>query len=244
MTIEFLKKEEGWVAEFEATADFNLHLEGVVEGNVNIYQRTTASGGYTLVRGATPYPSYGNVYDYDFASLVYPKFIKVVCPNEPSSAEVMSTGEVTELKYQEKSVDVIENGLTEVAPDAGFAGLAKVSVNVNVPTSGEGGGSSDGDLGEFIGFELYGTGLGDGYCDRYAFSRSSGSTWQECIEMDWFDSKGLFSIYEGAVCYRGQQLYHEMEDTGWWSGSFSNPVMAEDAVVSKTYFYEGGGIGM
>ena len=138
MTIEFLKKDEGWVAEFEATADFNLHIEGIVEGNVNIYQRTTASGGYTLVRGATPYPSYGNVYDYDFTSLVYPKFIKVVCPVQPSYAEVMSTGEVTELKYQEKKVEITENGTTIVAPDAGFAALNAVSVKVNVPNSGGG----------------------------------------------------------------------------------------------------------
>ena len=142
MTIEFLKKDEGWVAEFEATADFNLHLEGVVEGNVNIYQRTTASGGYTLVRGATPYPSYSNVYDYDFTALVYPKFIKVVCPVQPSYAEVMSTGEVTELKYQSKAVEITENGTTSITPDAGFAALNAVSVKVNVPTSGEGGGST------------------------------------------------------------------------------------------------------
>ena len=139
MTIDFLKKDEGWVAEFEATADFNLHLEGVVEGNVNIYQRTTASGGYTLVRGATPYPSYSNVYDFDFSALVYPKFIKVVCPVQPSYAEVMSTGEVTELKYQSKAVEITENGTTSITPDAGFTALNAVEVKVNVPQSGEGG---------------------------------------------------------------------------------------------------------
>lgn len=44
------------------------------------------------------------------------------------------------INNQEKSVDITENGTTEVVADAGFTGLGKVSVNVNVPTSGEGGG--------------------------------------------------------------------------------------------------------
>ena len=88
MELNFIKKENGWVAEFEASADFNLHIDGVLEGNVQVYQRGTTSGGYALVRGATPYPTYGKAYDSDFSALVYPKFIKVVCATEPSYAVV------------------------------------------------------------------------------------------------------------------------------------------------------------
>ena len=40
------------------------------------------------------------------------------------------------IKNQEKSVDITENGTTEVVADAGFTGLSKVSVNVNVPSEG------------------------------------------------------------------------------------------------------------
>lgn len=88
MELNFIKNENGWVAEFEASADFNLHIEGVIEGNVAIYQRGTSAGGYALVRGATPFPSYGNVYDMDFSALVYPKYIKVACATEPSRGVV------------------------------------------------------------------------------------------------------------------------------------------------------------
>ena len=136
MELTFQKSADRWVAEFEASADFNLHIEGVVEGNVSLFQRGTASGAYAYVKDATPSPSYSRCYDYDFTSLVYPKFIKVVCTEEPAYAEVVTTGEVTELKHQSKAVEITANGTTSITPDAGFAALNAVEVKVNVPTSG------------------------------------------------------------------------------------------------------------
>ena len=58
------------------------------------------------------------------------------------SSEIASieTGGGVTINNQEKSVDITENGTTEVVADAGFTGLSKVSINVNVPTSGGGGG--------------------------------------------------------------------------------------------------------
>lgn len=94
MEIKFTKNGEKFVSEFTATADFNLHLEGVVEGKVKVYQRSTAEGEYAYVRAATPYPSFSKVYDYDFSALVYPKYIKVVTDVEPEYAEVVTDGEV------------------------------------------------------------------------------------------------------------------------------------------------------
>ena len=64
MELVFSKKNLAWETEFEVTADFNLHIEGVVEGNVKVYQRGTSEGEYSYVRGATPYPSFANVYDF------------------------------------------------------------------------------------------------------------------------------------------------------------------------------------
>ena len=86
--MNFTKKDNVWVAEFEATGDFNIHIEGVVEGNISVYQRTTSTGAYAYVKGGTPYPSLNNVYDYDFAAAVYPKYIKVVCETEPTVAVI------------------------------------------------------------------------------------------------------------------------------------------------------------
>ena len=48
-----------------------------------------------------------------------------------------SSGGVT-INNQDKFVDIVENGSTEVVADAGFTGLGRVSVNVNVPTGGGG----------------------------------------------------------------------------------------------------------
>ena len=42
------------------------------------------------------------------------------------------------IKNQEKSVEITENGVTEVAPDSGFTGLSKVVVNTNVASGGGG----------------------------------------------------------------------------------------------------------
>jgi hypothetical protein len=92
MELKFTKDGEKFISEFTATADFNLHLEGVVEGNVKVYQRGTASGEYAYVRTATPYPSFSSVYDCDFSALVYPKYIKVECPVQPTMA-VVTTAE-------------------------------------------------------------------------------------------------------------------------------------------------------
>lgn len=90
MNLEFAKNNEtnSWECEFSTPSDFNLHIEGVAEGKVYIYQRGTASGEYAYVKDATPYPSLSKVYDYDFSAAVYPKYIKVVCATEPTMAVV------------------------------------------------------------------------------------------------------------------------------------------------------------
>ena len=45
------------------------------------------------------------------------------------------------INNQEKSLEITENGVTEVTADSGFTGLSKVIVNTNVASSGGGGGS-------------------------------------------------------------------------------------------------------
>lgn len=94
MELKFNKSEEGWVAEFKVTSSFSLHIEGVVEGNVKVYQRSTPSGEYAYTREGTPSTSYGKVYDFTFPVLVGPKFMKVVCVTEPTYGEVVTDGEV------------------------------------------------------------------------------------------------------------------------------------------------------
>lgn len=137
MNLQFTNKGGNFVSEFEVTLDFNLHIEGVRLSDMHIYQKT-AGGSYAKVTDFPSERSQDRVADFDFASLVYPKFIKVVCATEPTYAEIATDGEVTEIKSQSKEVEIVSNGVTEIAPDAGFGYLSGVKVNVNVPQSGGG----------------------------------------------------------------------------------------------------------
>lgn len=87
MTINFTKVGDKYVAEFEATTDFNLHIERNESGFLFVNQRTTSSGAYDSVKGASF--NYGDtVVDMDFAGDIYPKYIQVVSKVLPSMAEV------------------------------------------------------------------------------------------------------------------------------------------------------------
>ncbi len=52
-------------------------------------------------------------------------------------ASIQTGGGVT-INNQDKNIDIVENGTTEVVADAGFTGLGKVVVNTNVASSGGG----------------------------------------------------------------------------------------------------------
>lgn len=85
MELQFQKVNENeWVAEFQATADFNLHIERVSSGSITVAQRGTESGEYDTAWAKGVYEGQ-RVIDYDFGALVYPKWIKVT-----SSSEVVS----------------------------------------------------------------------------------------------------------------------------------------------------------
>ena len=51
-----------------------------------------------------------------------------------SYIEVQYKTTVSDITLQEKSVDIIDNGATEVVPDSDYYGLSKVNINTNVPT--------------------------------------------------------------------------------------------------------------
>lgn len=50
MNLDFEKKGSWWVAEFEATDDFNLHIERAGGGNIAIYQTSVPSTKFDYVR--------------------------------------------------------------------------------------------------------------------------------------------------------------------------------------------------
>lgn len=110
MDLNFIKIKDRWVAEFKTSGPFNLHIEGVVEGNVSLFHKTIENGNYAYLRGSTPSPaSFSKVYDADFTALVYPKFIKVTCATEPKTATVTAIEETTIIEVIPDSVDFTFN---------------------------------------------------------------------------------------------------------------------------------------
>lgn len=87
MELNFIKENNNYVAEFEATADFNLHIERDEPGILALYQRTTTSGEYAEIKGTREY-RYKEVYDCDFVGAIYPKYIKVVSSADVINAEL------------------------------------------------------------------------------------------------------------------------------------------------------------
>jgi hypothetical protein len=96
MTLNFNKvttdSGDKYVAEFEATGNFNLHIEREESGFLFVNQRTTATGKYDSIKGASF--NYGDaVVDVDFTAAIYPKYVQVVSKVLPTVAEVTMASE-------------------------------------------------------------------------------------------------------------------------------------------------------
>lgn len=74
-------KKTGYEAEFEATADFNIHIERKAVGRFLVYQKSVADGQYDIV-DTIGRLDHKDVIDLDMTALVYPKYIKIVSESE------------------------------------------------------------------------------------------------------------------------------------------------------------------
>lgn len=88
MNLEFIKEGTKWVAEFEATGEFNLHLEKE-EGEVNVFQ-TTVLGGKPDVTPSLHLGYKDKVMDSDVTALVWPKYIRVEAFTEDAPTAVVT----------------------------------------------------------------------------------------------------------------------------------------------------------
>lgn len=146
---QVLSDKPAYEVEFEASSDFNIHIERPSDGYFLLFQKSTPNGKYTEVNNVYDLESKTTI-DMDFVGVVYPKWIKIVSNVEPTYAAIISDGEVTEIKAQSKVVEITSNGTTNITPDEGFAYLNSVKVKTNVPTSGEGGGAGSESTIEYI----------------------------------------------------------------------------------------------
>ena len=142
MELTFEKQDRFYVSEFQITSDANIHIEKST-GKLEFFQRTLGAGDYAEVKDfdTSDYDS-DKIIDIDLQSLVYPKWIKIKSAVKPLIATITTDGEVNEVVYQAKEVEITSNGTTKVTADTGYTALASVNVKVNVPTEG-GGSSSD-----------------------------------------------------------------------------------------------------
>lgn len=150
MTLTFTQSSDqsfggvpAYEAEFEVTGNFAIHIERTRGDAALILKQRTGGGKYALVDDFNYAKSKGEVLDYE-ASVSIPKFIKIVSEVEPTLAEIVTDGEVTEIKAQSKVVEITNNGTMEVIPDSGFAYLSKVNIKTNVPQNGGGSGEGEG----------------------------------------------------------------------------------------------------
>lgn len=97
MELTFSQSNKVWVAEFEVTGDFNLHIEKGW-GAMNVMQTTVPGGRYDNVKSLYVGVEDG-VLDADVTALVYPKYIRIESRTEKAPyAIVSSEGDVTTIE--------------------------------------------------------------------------------------------------------------------------------------------------
>lgn len=123
MTLTFTQENGLYVAEFEATAPFSIHLERPKGGFINMLQRSVDSGTFVAVKNFNPNYNATQVIDADCGQgAVYPKWIRLESAVEPSVAEVTfedeqsggGAGTESTMEYLDVSgVDFVNGGTKE-----------------------------------------------------------------------------------------------------------------------------------
>lgn len=86
MDLKFNKQGTKWVAEFEATSDFNLHIEKE-RGGIYIQQKSVREGKWDSVKNLNISPV-DEVLEYGVIVPVPPMFVRIVSEIEPTMAVI------------------------------------------------------------------------------------------------------------------------------------------------------------
>lgn len=96
MELTFLLDGNKWVTEFEANADFNLHIEKGA-GSLSVSQTSVPGGKYDNVPSLRMSPD-DSALDKDVTALIYPKTIRIdAYTKEAPYAVVSSEGDVLDI---------------------------------------------------------------------------------------------------------------------------------------------------
>lgn len=96
MELTFLLDGNKWVTEFEANADFNLHIEKGA-GSLSVSQTSVPGGKYDNVPSLRMSPEDATL-DKDVTALLYPKTIRIDAhTKEAPYAVVSSEGDVVDI---------------------------------------------------------------------------------------------------------------------------------------------------
>lgn len=96
MELTFLLDGNKWVTEFEANADFNLHIEKGA-GSLSVSQTSVPGGKYDNVPSLRMSPE-DSALDKDVTALLYPKTIRIEAyTKEAPYAVVSSEGDVVDI---------------------------------------------------------------------------------------------------------------------------------------------------
>lgn len=96
MELTFLLDGNKWVTEFEANADFNLHIEKGA-GSLSVSQTSVPGGKYDNVPSLRMSPEDATL-DKDVTALLYPKTIRIdAYTKEAPYAVVSSEGDVVDI---------------------------------------------------------------------------------------------------------------------------------------------------
>lgn len=241
---QVLSGKPAYEVEFEASSDFNIHIERKAGGRLLVYQKSVANGQYDIVDGLG-YKDHKDIIDIDFSGSVYPKYIRVVSESEVTLAEVTESSDTSggqggiAIDNQDKVVEITENGTIELTADDGYTGLGKVQINTNVA-----GGSTSAP--EYIGFRLFSGGMGDGFEYEFSVWNQTG-TWQDAVNESRYTFVYRFIEQDGNVYVNHGDnsyiIYKTMEE-GSWNSSYSDPVKVTDKLESTTYFIDTDSQGM
>ena len=97
-TLTFVKVGEEYVAAFEISANFALHLEREEVGSLSLGISSIPDSEFALVDNIPERARYQTVFDYTFSGDVFPKYVKVASVTYPNIAVVVSEGEITPIE--------------------------------------------------------------------------------------------------------------------------------------------------